>query len=141
MLKELSSFPSYENYQSEPYFSLWSALCHQGDVYTASYAALPHIIALLEHFDLFLLPASIEISRAKGAGPEMPEDLEGPYFAALKKIPSLIPLVSALNWDNSFSRSVLAALAVSKGQVELAETVLELSEDVLEEFKEWQENR
>ena len=107
MLKELSSFPSYENYQSEPYFSLWSALCHQGDVFTASYAALPHIIALLEnypekaHFELFLLPASIEI----------------------------------------FSRSVLAALAASQGQVELAESVLELTEDVLEEFKEWQENR
>src|SRR2546426_5104183 len=26
--------------------SLWSALCHQGDVYTASYAALPELVKI-----------------------------------------------------------------------------------------------
>lgn len=30
-------------YDSEPWFTLWSSLCHQGDVYDASYAALPHL--------------------------------------------------------------------------------------------------
>jgi hypothetical protein len=29
--------------ESELWFSLWSALYHQGDIYTASYAAVPHI--------------------------------------------------------------------------------------------------
>jgi hypothetical protein len=31
--------------EREPWFTLWSALCHQGDVYPASFAAFPHIIA------------------------------------------------------------------------------------------------
>ena len=38
LLRQLRSFPPGRDYQSEPYFSLWSALCHQGEVYTASYA-------------------------------------------------------------------------------------------------------
>ena len=25
---------------------LWSSLCHEGDVYTASYAAVPHIVQM-----------------------------------------------------------------------------------------------
>ncbi len=31
---------------AEPWFSLWSSLCHQGNVYTASYAAVPHLVGL-----------------------------------------------------------------------------------------------
>ncbi len=34
------------NYSAEPWSSRWSSLCHQGDVYTASYAAMPHIIKI-----------------------------------------------------------------------------------------------
>jgi hypothetical protein len=43
-LRQLRTFPSARDYQSQPYFSLWSALCHQGDVYTASYAAVPYLV-------------------------------------------------------------------------------------------------
>lgn len=46
LLERLKTAPPPADWQSEPWFSLWSALCHQHDVYTASYAALPHIAAI-----------------------------------------------------------------------------------------------
>ena len=36
-LTQLSSLPTSEG-QNEPWYSIWSALAHQGDVYEASYA-------------------------------------------------------------------------------------------------------
>jgi hypothetical protein len=58
-----------------PWFSLWSALCHQGDTYTASYAAVPHLIRLAslqafrENYEPLYLAACIEVSRVEGRGP------------------------------------------------------------------------
>ena len=40
-MRELAAFPPHDSYDAEPYGTLWSALCHQGTVYPASYAALP----------------------------------------------------------------------------------------------------
>lgn len=44
LLTQLEDYPEATDYRAEPYFSLWSALWHQGDVYTASFAAVPHIL-------------------------------------------------------------------------------------------------
>ncbi len=61
----------YKDPQNEvAWFTVWSSLCHQGNVYTASYAALPHIVKIaLESktetvgMNFFFLPAFIEIAR------------------------------------------------------------------------------
>src|SRR4051812_40379348 len=42
LLRRLKTAPPPTDYRSEPWFTLWSALCHQNDVYIASYAAIPH---------------------------------------------------------------------------------------------------
>src|SRR5262245_2777864 len=44
LLRQLAANPCAKKSGDEPWHSLWSALCHQGDVYTASYAAVPHIV-------------------------------------------------------------------------------------------------
>src|SRR6202051_1608870 len=73
------------DYRDEPWFTLWSSLCHQGDVYTASYAALPQIVQIaLEtpgpiDFDFFMLPACIEVARFSGKGPAVPPFLLEAY--------------------------------------------------------------
>jgi len=46
LLEQLVGLPSSEGNQ-EPWFSLWSALAHQEDVYSASFAAVPHVIEAL----------------------------------------------------------------------------------------------
>lgn len=72
LLRQLSALPS-DNGSSEPWFSLWSALAHQGDVYSASFAAVPHVIEAIASSpervtDVYLhFPAWIEICRHKNS--------------------------------------------------------------------------
>ena len=74
---------------SGPWFELWSRLCHQGTIYTASYAAVPVITEAIKHaegpiaMDFVLLPASIELARDAGNGPALPAELEADYHAAI----------------------------------------------------------
>jgi hypothetical protein len=69
LLRQVEHAPPQENYKSEPWYSIWSALCHQGDVYTATYAAMPHIVALAARKgDRERLTASISSGTQKLAG-------------------------------------------------------------------------
>jgi hypothetical protein len=94
LLAQLQNVPSSEN-ASEPWFSLWSALAHQGDVYSASFAAVPHIVHALgsaptkaDH-SYFQFPAWVEICRTKNQT-KIPEDLQAYYAESLAKLPSLM---------------------------------------------------
>lgn len=142
---EAGTFWINDNYQeSEPWFSLWSALCHQGDVYTASYAAVPHLIRIaiatqgVPDWQYFSLPTSIEIARLTGRGPQVPGMLAEAYFAALRQFHTLVTQIAHLEWDELLSRSIAAALVVSKGHAVLAETILELSPDSIKQFRQYQ---
>jgi hypothetical protein len=72
LLSALEKYPPSGNYRSEPYYSLWGALCHQGDTYSASIAALPHLVRLCQkspekvHWSVMQLAVCIEISRLEG---------------------------------------------------------------------------
>ena len=145
LLRELSGLPAADA-ESEPWHSLWSALAHQGDVYSASFAALPHVVAALEasstsaHFTYFQFPAWVEICRAKN-GVAVPEDLAPAYFDALSKLPSLVAAASSREWDENFLACALGAVAVAKNQPTVAEASLELTPAVAAEFMEWFFNR
>jgi hypothetical protein len=84
LLRQLSGLPSDDD-DAEPWFSLWSALAHQGDVYPVSFAAVPHVIAAIASAPervseaYFHLPAWIEICRHKNAV-DIPDDLATDYF-------------------------------------------------------------
>jgi len=142
LLRQVEAFPFPEKYDEEPWFSLWSALCHQGDVYSASFAAVPHIVRIAGSdpkratSSFFQLPACIEIARKKN-GVDLPEDLREPYFAALSQLPSIVGSASAGNWDSGMLQSALAAIAVVKGTPEVAEAVLELNPETATKFMEW----
>ena len=91
--------------REEPWFSLWSALCHQSDVYTASYAAVPHIAEIaaekserqrLEHL-LFI--GSVEAYRHRKSAPSIPADLERDYFASLELSANLVLDCLKMQWD------------------------------------------
>src|ERR1700741_1246542 len=90
LLRQLDSLPAAEGKQ-EPWFSLWSALAHQGDVYSASFAAVPHVVRALASAPAaadstyFQFPAWVEICRSKN-GMAVPEDLAPAYFDALSQL-------------------------------------------------------
>jgi len=146
LLERLRELPKSEG-NAEPWFTLWSALAHQGDVYSASFAAVPHVIAALaiapsdadESF--FQFPAWVEICRAKNQV-EVPEDLKASYFESLTRLPGLVAQASSRQWEAGYLACALSAIAAAQGQHAIAEAVLEMSSpQVAEQFLEWQFNR
>jgi len=141
LLEALSTLPKSSG-NSEPWFSLWSSLAHQGDVYSASFAAVPHVMRLIEIAPLlvgeeyFHFPAWIEICRKKKKI-QIPEDIAPAYFEALSKLPSLVAAASAREWDTEFLQSALCAIAAAKGDPDVAEAVQELSPEIAKNFMEW----
>jgi len=146
-LKELENFPiDHGPLFNGPWHSVWSALAHQGDVYSASFAAVPWIVHFLStdplkaSWQYFGFPASVEIDRIEKSAP-IPPDLEEDYFAALKQLRSLAEPALSIERDEEFLRCALSAIAVSKGQCLLAKAILELNPEVAAAFIEWEENR
>ena len=145
LLEQLKSYPSCESYDEEPFYTLWSSLCHQGDIYSASYSAVPAIISLIEdapnkvNYNYFLLPVCIEIARLKGNGPELSKDIETSYINAIQTMANLTGKIEAI--DETMASVLAATTAVRHGYAELAETILELTPDMLAEFQEWLRER
>lgn len=119
----------------EPWFTLWSSLCHQGDVYSASYAAIPHVVSVALaaagpiDFSFFLLPASVDVARVKGRGPQIPGFLKQAYDEAIQRLPDCIAGHRNEGWDQDLTIAATAAAAVSKGHHALAEAVMNLDQD------------
>jgi hypothetical protein len=145
LLRQLASLPP-SSPDDEPWFSLWSALAHQGDVYPASFAAVPHVVRALatapDRADAVYLqfPAWVEICR-KRQGIAVPSDLHDAYVAALAALPHLVAAAAARSWDDEFLACALAALAAVKGTADVAEAALELTSDVAGDFLAWIEDR
>ena len=141
LLRGLVTLPE-SNGESEPWYSLWSALAHQGDVYPASFAAVPHVIQALASspasasFTYFQFPAWVEICRVKNSV-AVPSDLLPAYSDAIGKLPSLVAAASAREWDEDFLVCALSAIAASKGFATVAEAMQELTPEVAREFMEW----
>lgn len=123
------------SYRDEPWFSLWSCLCHQGDVYTASYAAVPHIVQIASEarapvdFSFFQLPSAVEVARLAGRGPGIPEELASDYYRAITQLVDVVSLHRHEAWDQAMLLSAAAAQAISKGHVDVAEALLNLDAD------------
>ena len=135
LLHALAKRPDQQGPNDEPWFTLWSSLCHQGDVYTASYAAIPHVveIALSQgrpiDFGFLLLPASVDVARTKGRGPEVPDFLLPAYDLAISRLPDCVLRQRGESWSQDMTIAVMAAIAVSKSHHALAEAVMNLDED------------
>ena len=141
LLKQLETLPTSDG-QSEPWFSIWSSLAHQGDVYSASFAAVPHVVDALSNDPVaadssyFQFPAWVEVCRQKQSVP-IPDDLKRAYYDALAKLPALIAAAANGEWDESLLCSALSALAAAKGFGSVAEAALELNPHVAAEFMDW----
>ena len=142
LLRQLEQEPDHVSldYREDPWFSLWSALCHQGDVYTASYATVPHIIRIglsmagTPHWQFFALPTQIELARVKPGSPAIPADVATAYFASLLQLHDLAYRLASVAWSELLTRSVAAALAVSKGHFNLGQAIGELAPEDVRDF-------
>jgi hypothetical protein len=134
LLRTLAESPRQLAPDTEPWSSLWSSLCHQDDVYEASYAAVPHIVRIgcettgPIDFSFFGLPAAIEVARQNGRGPDVPEALAAPYRAAVTALADLVALHLADGWDRDHLLCACAALAVAKSDHAAADAIMNLDE-------------
>ncbi|MDB5265360.1 MAG: hypothetical protein JWM39_73 [Parcubacteria group bacterium] len=132
LLKQLEADPgaSSEN-NAEPWASLWSGLCHQGDVYPASFAAVPHLAEIAartsQQFarDMFVLPAFIEMERAR-KNIEVPEELATPYHTAIKELARLAAhYIGQEHLDADFLAACEGMVLIGEGKLTEARKVLD----------------
>ena len=104
----------------------------------ASYAALPHLVQIALNAkgpinsSFFQLPACIEIARRTGRGPALPPPLSGAYTKGLSQLHDCAFRHAADDWDQDMVLCVSAALGAAKGQVKVADAILNLNEDIID---------
>jgi hypothetical protein len=130
LLARAADAPAPRAYNDEPWFSLWSSLCHQGTVYPASYAAVPELVRLAEQRDgdaraeCLLLAASIEMERHSRWAPPIPDVLAADYSAALQEGAALAVVELGAAWGTGdLPRRLQVAAAALSGNLEAARTL------------------
>jgi hypothetical protein len=138
LIRQLDDFPSARN-NAEPWYSIWSALAHQGDVYSASFAAVPHVVRAISiaptraSNTYFQFPTWVEICRHRH-GIQVPENLLPAYSEALNMLPELVCAAAARDWDDDFLVCALSSFAVAKQSPRIAEAILEFTPETVKEF-------
>ena len=136
LLRKLPDAELGAGYDTEPWFSLWSALCHQSDVYPASYAALPHIIAAAgtripeERTEYLVLASAIEAMRHKPGSPSVSLELEEAYHQALEMARDQTLKALAVEGDRDFFGGLLGALAAFSGYPRLSAAITNMQSDI-----------
>ncbi|MEQ9662286.1 MAG: hypothetical protein RLN87_07045 [Parasphingopyxis sp.] len=127
----------HESDQAETMELLWERLHHQGDVGSASYAAVPALVERLgsistPDWNSYALIATIEEARvAQGASP--PASLATNYFDAWRSVLPLALRDLADARQDELVRSLVAVIAHAKGQHSLGAIAL-CTEDEREEM-------
>ena len=136
---------------------LWDNLIHQGDIGMASLMAVPHLIQIekekqLGDWKILGLIVSIEIARLENTlrleaeieaqkeltlfdipsptyrnTPVLPKEHEQRYLKYFSQIVDIIAFEKKAIWSGTYACCALAAIALSKGQVQIAKVVFQLS--------------
>lgn len=113
---------------------VWQELYHQGDVDEASFVALPHLVRIhrkrgVVELNTYALATTIELARATGKNPDVPEWAESAYQEALKDLTLLGLQELPQTAGPEAVRSILAFLALVHGARTYARMLWNFSED------------
>lgn len=115
----------------DPWRAAWSEIVHQGTVYTASYAAVPHLVAMCRGADervrpwLLDLVARVEIGRAQDEAADIPRGLKAPYLRALEGLRGMLADCMGRRWDGAAGCRIAGAFLVINGLPALGEFVMQ----------------
>ena len=121
-----------EEARAEVWFALWRTLHRPGEVFSASYAAVPHLLeigsafGLRERAEAMHLVVRIEISRCEGKSAPVPPDVVEGYATAVDSLASYVDASAGEPWSVDVAQIFAAALLVGKRQPELARGLLDL---------------
>ena len=112
---------------------LWENLYHQGDVGIASYAAIPHIARIIRaqeilDYNPFALTVAIELARSEKKNPELPDWLKEDYTESLWDLARYGCSNLEVEWKTGILKSVLALMAIIKGNRDLGALIFEVDE-------------
>ena len=118
---------------------LWDELHHQGDIGTASYAAVPHLIRIYRklgtiHWNVYAMVGIIELARDRGTNPEIPKLLEQDYFRAIQELAKVGQSEILRAEEPETVRAILGIIAISKKLRTHGKFLIEFSEDELMEI-------
>jgi hypothetical protein len=118
---------------------LWDELHHQGDVDSASYAAVPHLVRVhrlrdVADWNTYSLVGAIEHWRSSPRNPAIPAWLKSGYDEAWRALPALAMRDLARSEDPLLTRCALGVVAMARGLRRAGEILLEFTDDELEEM-------
>jgi hypothetical protein len=129
LLEAIASPGPANRHWDGPWHQLWERLCPQDNVFTASYAALPHLVRLAAFpeiaMDCLALAAAIGANQYEARAPAIPAMLRAPYLEAVNRIPRVLVELCSQPWSSDLTRCACAALAMSRGEAKLALSLLE----------------
>lgn len=117
---------AHGNDDGDAWNDIWSAICHQGTVYTASYAAVPHVVAIAldrppgKRVGFWHLVGAIAVS--VDAAP-IPPDLEAPYRSAVAAARDAAPASLIGSLDGTAAAGLLASIAGLSGEVAIENAI------------------
>lgn len=132
---------------SDTWGELWDELHHQGDVDSASYAAIPQIVRIATHatardWNFYGLVSTIEIERHRKRNPEVPDWLLEDYELAWHQLLPLALSDIKLQQDDITIRAILSVIAISKGNLKLGALLADLDSSevdaLLHETHDWE---
>jgi hypothetical protein len=118
---------------------LWNELHHQGDVGEASYAAVPHLVRIhaargVPDWNTYALVAIVEEARRESRNPRLPANLRDAYEAAWHQLVELGLRELGKAEDPSLICSIIAVIAMGKGQFTLGRFAVSFTEDERKEI-------
>jgi hypothetical protein len=121
--------------RTELWYGAWATLCPGNTVFSAAYAAVPHLLRIVETRDFaervtaLHLVTQIEVSRHTHGAPGIDEDLILAYASAIESLPRRVAELEGITWDASSAQVLAAALLAGKRQHVLARLLLDHSSD------------
>ena len=115
------------------WFAVWRMLSRPDAVFTATYAAVPHLIALADDLPLgeraeaLHLASHAECVRREPDAPRIPDDLVAAYAEAIERMPAIVAASVGMTWAREIAQVLAAALLVGHRQPGLASLLLDAS--------------
>ncbi len=137
LLRRLEAEPDPEG----AWEALWDALHHQGDIGSASFAAVPHLVRIHRQrgtldWNTYALIATIELARDGTHNPELPDWARAGYESALRELVFVglgeLPRAQA----SEAVLSILSVVAIAHGQRVHGRVLLEFDGEELQEILE-----
>ena len=134
--RRLLEQPSWKDGRlDDPDDLLYGSLCHQGTVYTATFAAVPHFIELArrleprKRLDLLIFAGDVEEGRGLPDAAKLPVFLSRAYDHAVEMAGAMAHADLAQPWDGMEFRYLLGAYAALRGFRGIA-SVISTSEEL-----------